>query len=251
MKKIFLFAFLLPGYMSAEAQEVKNRIHQFADFSAAAGSSQATFSLSYVHNWRLGKVKKFEVGLGARWTTFTGSKVDFLTAAPAKYTRSFTAPFIIFFAGQKEENFDTLTVQRPLTHSINITLNLGYHIGTKWYAGFNIDAIGFTFGRSGSSVFTGHNATNGMKGTFIDPNSKPSSFNVLLTGDHDIGTLNSEFFIRYKLSSRIQLKALYQFIFVEYESNVEFVEQQIQDGPTNNRFRNKGNLFGLGLSFQL
>jgi hypothetical protein len=101
-----------------------------------------------------------------------------------------TFPFLIFFAGQKEENFDTLVVQRPLTNSINVTFNIGYNISPRWYAGFNIDVIGFTFGRKSSAVFTGINASTGEQGTFTEPESIPASFNLLLTGDHDLGSLN-------------------------------------------------------------
>ena len=250
MKKNFILILFTALGVNCFAQEESKKTHRFADFTATAGSSQFAFSLSYVYNWRLGKRQRFEIGLGGRWTTFSGSKIDFLTAGPAKYTRSFTTPFVIFFAGQKEENFDTLTVQRPLTHSINLTLNFGYHIGKKWCAGFNIDAIGFTFGRETSAVFTGDNAATGMKGMFIDPSVKPASFNLLLTGDHDYGTLNSEFFLKFKVSSHFQLKAVYQFIFVEYETTRTVVAQQIPGGPVNIRFRNKGNLFGAGISYE-
>src|SRR5690349_18815694 len=109
-------------------------INRFVDLTGTVGSSQGTASFAWVNNWKLWKKQKFEIGVGARWTSYFGNKKEFLTSGPAKYTRSFTVPFLIFFAGQNEENFDTLTVQRPLTHSLNITANLGYNISPKWYA---------------------------------------------------------------------------------------------------------------------
>ena len=213
----------------------------FADVTGTVGASQGTGAAGYVHNWRIGKKRKIEAGLGIRWTTYGGTKKDFLTAGPAKKTRTHTTPFLIFFAGQEEQNFDTLTIQRPQTNSLNLTVNLGYNLSEKWYAGFNIDLIGYSFGRKGSGILT----SNGI--TTADPNSKPATFNVLLTGDHDRGTLNSEFFVKYKFHDRWAAKAVYQFIFVEYET--ELRKQTFSDGSMNNRFRNKANNVGLGIAY--
>ena len=226
----------------AVAQQANKGINQFLDLSGTAGSSQGSAAFAYVHNWKLWKKRKFEIGVGARFTSYFGTKTDFITAGPAKYTRSFTFPFLIFFAGQKEENFDTLTVQRPFTNSLNITANLGYSFSPKWYLGFNIDVIGVTFGRKGSAVFQSNGASQ------TEPGAKPAAFNVLLTGDHDRGTLNSEFFVSYKVAPNWRIKGIYQFLFVEYET--ASVQQQIHNGPVNTRFRNKANNFGLGVTYE-
>ncbi len=235
----FLLGIALCASMMAFSQ--KSSRNQFADITGTIGNSQGSGALAYVHNWKIGKKQRIEVGVGARLTTYFGTKKDFLTAGPAKKTRSATTPFLIFFAGQEEQNFDTLTVQRPLTNSLNLTANLGYNISSKWFAGFNIDLIGFTFGRNGSGILTAAGTTT------VEPNAKPTTFNVLLTGDHDRGSLNSEFFLKYKLDNRWALKAVYQFIFVEYETETR--KQTFSDGSTNMRFRNKANNFGLGLAY--
>lgn len=243
-KSITIVLYFLTIIGSAVAQKnIAANKSEFLDLTATVGSAQGSVAASYVYNWKLGANKKFEIGIGGRWTTYFGTKKDFLTAGPAKYTRSFTAPFLIFFAGQEENNFDTLVVQRPLTSSLNATINLGYSISSKWYVGFNIDAIGFTFGRKSSSIFT----SNGI--TKTDPDSKPSAFNVLLTGDHDKGSLNSEFLLRYKVAPRWSIKAVYQFVFVEYQSKT--VQQTFSDGKKNDLFRNKANNLGIGVSYFL
>lgn len=241
MKSIINILVLLALSASVIAQSKTHSIYKFADITSTAGSSQGSAAASYVYIWKIGKQQKIETGIGARWTTYFGTKKDFLTAGPAKKTRASTTPFLIFFAGQQEKNFDTLTVQRPLTNSLNLTINLGYNLSGKWYAGFNIDLIGFTFGRKGSAILTSNGKTTN------EPNAKPASFNVLLTGDHDRGTLNSEFFVRYKLKERWTLKGVYQFIFIEYET--ETMKQTFSDGSTNNRFRNKANNFGIGIAY--
>ena len=235
---ILCLFFFLPSLI---AQKKSNKFTNWVDAGISVGQSQGAFSLSYNYAKRIGKKQKWEIGTGLRLSSYMGSKKDFISAGPAKYTRSFTFPFLIVFAGQNEANFDTLTVQRPFTNSLNLQFNLGYHFSDKWYAGCNIDIIGASFGRKGSAVFT----SNGQ--TTTDPNVKPSPFNLLLTGDHDKGSLNSEFLLGYSLNKKIRVKAFYQFIFIEYKS--QSVSQIYDDGTINNRFRNKANNLGVGVSY--
>ncbi len=241
MKNIFALTILLLAGMNVVGQTKDHNRNQFADFSVTAGKSQQTFALSYVYNWKVGRKKKWELGVGARNTLYTGVKNEYITAGPARLTRSNTIPFIIFFAGQKEENFDTLEVQRPLINLFNITANIGYNISPKWYAGFNIDVIGFSIGRKSSAALT----SNGVN--YTEPSAKPTTFNLLLTGDHDRGSLNSEFFVRYRLDKRWSLKAIYQFLFEEYETSR--FKQITSDGTVIRHFRNKANNFGVGVSY--
>ena len=242
MKKNILIITLLFFYANMNAQTGPSKINRFSDFTATAGKSQGSVAASFVNNWKFGKKKRLEAGLGLRWTSYFGTKTDFITA-PAKLARTTTTPFIIFFAGQREENFDTLTVQRPFTNSVNITINLGYNFTEKFNAGFNIDLVGFTFGRKSSAILTSNGNTK------FEAAAKPTSFNVLLTGDNDYGTLNSEFFLKYKLNKKWGIKAVYQFLFIEYKTNT--VNQIAADGTIVNRFRNKANNFGAGVSYNL
>jgi hypothetical protein len=221
-------------------QKAPDRINQFADVAGTIGSSQGTAALSYIYNWRLGKKRKWEAGLGVRWTSYFGTKKDF-TTAPARLARSTTTPFIIVFAGQKTQNWDTLTVQRPFINSVNLSANFGYNFSEKWSVAFNIDLIGFSFGRKGSGILT----SNGI--TRNEPDAKPTSFNVLLTGDNDYGSLNSEFFVKYKLNGRWGLKAVYGFYFGEYKTST--VKQTAPDGTIVDRFRVKANTLGIGASY--
>jgi hypothetical protein len=241
---IIIAAALLP--VISWSQSKQKSTSQWVDFTGTIGSSQGTIAGAYAYNWKFGKKHRLELGTGLRWTTYAGTKKNFITSGPAKYTRSFTTPFLIFFAGQKEANFDTLEVQRPLANSINVTINIGYSISPKWYTGFNIDVIGYTFGRRTGGVLSGKNGA-GQQGNYSDNRVDPTPFNLLLTGDHDKGTLNSEFFLRYQLTDKWRIKGVYQFIFVEYKTQT--VQQAIPNGPLNEVFRNKANNLGLGLSY--
>lgn len=222
--------------------QTKSNVNSYLDFSAAFAESQTAFSGAYFHNWGLGKKKKWEMGYGIRSTTFFGTKNEFITA-PANLARTTTTPFAIVFAEENVQNLDTLTVQRPLTSSINLSANFGYHFSSKLSAGFNIDVIGFTFGRTSSAILI----SNGVTKTEIA--AKPAPINLLLTGDNDLGSLNSELFLKYKLNHKWGLKALYQFLFVEYKTTT--IKQVAPDGTQVDRFRNKANLFGLGVSYQI
>ncbi len=244
MKHLFFVAILsLVCVNGINAQyNPKSKANRFADFTATVGNQEGAAALSYVYNWRLGKNKKLEIGIGARLTSYLGTKKDFITA-PARLARSTSVPFLVVFAAQEEQNFDTLVVQRPLTFSANATVNLGYNFNSRLYGGFNIDLVGFTVGRTTSGVFKSNGTTT------TEPAAKPSAFNLLLTGDNDLGSLNSEFFLKYKISSRVALKAVYQFLFVEYKTTT--LSQTAPDGTSVNRFRNKSNQFGLGVSYAL
>ncbi|MCY7292171.1 MAG: hypothetical protein LH615_08310, partial [Ferruginibacter sp.] len=123
---------------------------------------------SYVHTWKLGKRKFFEAGLGARFTTMFGEKINYSTA-PARLARTNTTPFLIVFAGQKFENWDTLTVQRPSVNSLNLSINFGYNFNKRWSAIFNIDLLGFSFGKKTAAILT----SNGI--TRTEPVAKPTS----------------------------------------------------------------------------
>lgn len=235
-KKIFTLLFSAATFVSVHAQN-KN---VFTDVTGTIGSKQGAASASYVHNWKLWERKKWEAGFGVRWTSYFGIKKDFVTA-PAKLARSTTFPFVIVFAGQEIQNWDTLTVQRPFINALNISANFGYNFNSHWYGGFNIDVIGVSFGRNTSSILTSDGTTT------TEASTKPSTFNLLLTGDNDKGTLNSEFFLKYRIDKRWSIKGVYQFLFTEYKTTS--ITQTAPDGTLVNRFRNKVNAVGLGVSY--
>ena len=239
-KKIITSLFVVVSATSFGQISNNGKLNRFVDAAGTLGQSQGTTAASYVHKWRIGKKRKLEAGLGLRWTTYVGTKTNF-TTAPARLARSNTTPFLIVFAGQETDNWDTLTVQRPFINSLNVSANFGYNITNRWSLGFNIDLIGFSFGRKGSGILTSNAKTRN------EPAAKPASFNVLLTGDLDYGSLNSEYFVRYRLNDKWSVRAIYEFYFGEYETNT--VKQIAPDGTEVSRFRNKANTLGLGITY--
>ena len=237
---LFTGLFLAVSLPAQNKGRVSNK-RQFADLAGTVGSNRGTAALSYVHNWKIGRKQRWEAGIGARFTSSFGIKQQF-TTAPAKLARTSTTPFLIVFAGQATANWDTLTVQRPWANALNLTANFAYNFNSVWSAGFNIDLIGFAFGRKSAAVLT----SNGI--TRTEPAATVSHFNALLTGDLDYGNLNSEFFIKYQLNQQWAIRGVYQFLFNEYKT--ASIKQIAPDGTEVDRFRNKANNVGLAVTYQ-
>ena len=208
------------------------------DIGIAFGSSQGTLSGAYIHNWNLGKQQKIQIGVGGRITGYLGANQYYLTA-PAKLTSGKTGPSV-FFTENIEANIDTFLITKPHVFAINALINLGYKVTQKITVGFNIDAIGFSFGGEKRG-----NYINGSQGQ--NATSKPTGFNLLLISDNDLGSLNSEFYGKYQLTEKLALKAGFQFLFTEYTTDIE-----VQQFPEpNDRFRNKSSMFTAGVSFNV
>jgi len=236
---IVLVSGLLIGLnASAQKENPAKPVHTFFDLTGAIGSGQGSVAGSYVYNFKTGKKKKFELGLGLRFTSYFGSNQNF-TTAPAKLTSGKTGP-AVFFSDNIPENIDTLFFNKPQINSLNLSFNFGYHFTPKFLVGFNIDAIGFSFGGSKTATYLDGNNIN-------PPTAKPTGFNLLLISDNDLGSLNSEFFGTYQFSKNWSAKAGYQFLFTEYTTDQKV--QTTPDGQKNDRFRNKMSAIAVGLVY--
>jgi hypothetical protein len=223
-KQLSLFLITISLVSAAAAQKVTDRKQHFADLSFGFGNSQGSISAGYFYNLNLGLKKKFFIGTGIRFNAYYGSKINYLSA-PAK------------LAGE-ESKIDTLVAPKPSVYAINALINLGYNFNAKIQAGFNIDLIGFSFGPQGKPTFIAN-------GTPTLTQAKPTGFNALLVGNNDMGTVNSEFYLRYKINNKFGVKAAYQYFFTELTTvtKVQTVPEQ------NDRFRNKASLFNIGFSY--
>lgn len=217
---ISLFLFLTITSFSQDHGTV-----DYLTLTGAIGSNQGSVSLDYFHLWRVGKSKKIEIGLGGRFTSYFGSSQYYTSAPPS-------------LAADVNKS-DSLLLQSPQVNALNLAINLGYQLSRKFGLGFNIDAVGLSFGGK-------------QNGTYINGNlgqattSNPTSFNLLLIGNNDKGSLNSEFYLRYFFKDKLAMKVAYQYLFTEYTT-----ETQVQQLPEpNDRFRNKSSLFSLGITKQ-
>lgn len=237
--KIILTGFLLlQGAFIAFAQDLPKgyQYNNNFDLAFAIGGSQFTVSPSWAHLHGIGKKEKFKIGYGVRFNAVFGSNQIFVTA-PAKLTSGKTGPTVLF-TDNILANFDTVSLVKSQVNSLNAFINLQYSFTRKFDLGFNIDALGFSFGGKQGGTFT-YNGVN----TAIS--AKPTTANVLLTSDNDLGSLNSEFYARYWFNEKWAIKAGLTFIFSEYTTNTK-----VQQFPeANDRFRNKASQAMISVSF--
>lgn len=195
------------------------------DIALGAGSGQFSGALSWVHFHGIGKKEKFKIGYGIRFTSYFGSNQNYITA-PAELTG-------------KPESIDTLFMANAQSNALNLSINLQYSFSPKFDVGFNIDAVGLSFGGKQTGKFI-----SSIRPTTVSETQTASitSFNVLLVGDNDIGTLNSELYVRYWLSEKIGIKAGVGFLFTEYTTDNKLTYD-------NDRFRNKSMMGMIGITY--
>jgi hypothetical protein len=222
---------------NAVAQK-SSTVDKSASFTAAFGSKQFSTALAYQHLWKLGKKHRSQIGIGARLTNNFGSNL-YYTTAPAKLTSGKTGPGV-FFADDLPQNIDSVLFKNSQVNALNISINLAYNVYKKITVGFNIDAIGFSFGGSQSGTYF----ANGGIGSATA--AKPTSFNALLISDNDKGSLNSEFYAQYKFDNKWGAKIGFQFLFTEYTTSTQI--QTTPDGQKNDRFRNKASGISFGVT---
>lgn len=222
MRLFFLTILVIANFESYSQKESSD----FVSISGGIGNKEGSIYGAYLHTWKLGKARKIEIGTGVRLTSYF-SKGKYYTSAPAKLANT-------------GDNIDSLFISRPQLNSFNLAILLAYHITPRITAGFNIDALGLSFGGN-------QNATYLTEGASLVASAKPTSFNILQVGNNDKGMLNSEFFIQYRILNKSSLKIAYQYLFTEYTTTTAV--QQIPEA--NDRFRYKSGLLSVGISYLL
>jgi hypothetical protein len=228
---------LLVSFLAIVSTSFAQKVKQDASFSLGFADHQVTTALQYQHIWLVGKKKKLGIGTGARLTNSFGNK-NFFTTAPAKLTTGKTGPGV-FFGDQIIPNIDSVFFPKSQINALNLTINFTYDITNKIKLGFNIDAIGFSFGGSQTGTYypnPGRPITTAV--------AKPTGFNLLLISDNDLGSLNSEFYAQYSINKKFAAKLGFQFLFNEYKTNTKI--QTTPAGDTNDRFRYKSTGIAIG-----
>jgi hypothetical protein len=236
-KKLISTVFVSVILMGVHAQ--KSNVDKYAAFTVAFGSKQFSTALSYQHLWKLGKNQKLAIGGGVRLTNHFGNNL-YYTTAPAKLTSGKTGPSV-FFADDIPQNIDSVLFKKSQVNALNLSINFSYNVYKKITLGFNIDAIGFSFGGKQNGFYLGNN------GIGAATTAKPTGFNALLISDNDRGTLNSEFYAQYKMNDKWGVKLGFQYLFTEYTTDTKV--QTTPDGQKNDRFRSKGSGISLGVTY--
>jgi len=200
------------------------------------GGNQFGASIAWNKLHSITKKKRFKIGYGVRFTTQAGSNLEY-TTAPAILT-SGKSGLAVLFSENIPANIDTLTIGKSQNNALNISINLQYTFKGKLDLGFNIDALGFSFGgKTSGTYFANQSLLNGTKQA-----AKPTSINALLTSDNDIGMLNSELYLRYWFKPNWGVRLGVSFLFTEYTTDNEL-------RLSNDRFRNKALMGMVGVTY--
>jgi hypothetical protein len=241
--KIKILVFLMcVGFTKVMAQNDEKKITT-ADIALAAGSGFSP-AIGLSKTFGIGQKNKFKIGYGIRYTGFFASKEIMARTAPAKLTSGKSA-LAALFSEDIVSQIDTISLTKTQTHAINLGIHLGYALSKKLDIGFNIDAIGLTFGGAQSAKFIGNNSdVTGKSNNNKTFSASPSKFNLLLISDSDLGSLNSEIFARFWVTEKVGIRAGASFQFVEYTTKSKLAFD-------NDRFRSKQLLPMVALTVKL
>lgn len=234
MKHIITLLILGLMSFSVKAQVPFKENHNFG-LALSAGSQEFNAALSWNQTHGVFKNNKFKLGYGMRYNFYTGSDKDY-TTAPAELTSDMTGPGVLF-SETYPENIDTFRVGNATHHSLNAVIYLEYDFNDHWGLGFNIDAIGFSFGPEINGNIISSDAPENFE--VNEFKAKPTSANVLLISDNDIGMLNSELYAKYNVNQKLGFRVGFTFEFTEYTT-----EQKFDFNFDNDRFRYKS-LMGM------
>jgi hypothetical protein len=237
---LFLFCLSAFGITRSNAQSSDYRkTTQVLDFSLATKGDFTTAALSLNRLHGLGWSHRFRIGYGLRFTSAFGSNTDYRTA-PAKLT-SGNESIVALFSDDLVANIDTIRFPKTQINSLNISINLEYAISRKLEVGFNIDAIGVSFGGNQTGTFTANSPVrSSLSGTMQE--AKPTAFNLLLISDSDRGSLNSEAYVRYRFTPKVSVRGGLGFQFNEYTTLRKLTLE-------NDRFRAKNAMPLLAVSY--
>lgn len=231
-----LFSLLFHSLFAQDKYTTRRfKYNNYYDLAISVGKGLAV-APSWSHFHKIGRKGKFQLGYGIRLTSLFGSKVKHITA-PAKFTTANTGLGVIF-QETIEANLDTLTLEKIQVNAINININLQYAFSKQWEIGFNIDALGVSFGGAQKGTFVARSQGRNPS----QETAKPTTLNLLLTSDNDIGSLNSELYLRYWFHTQWAVRGGLTFAFSEYTSSGKLVFD-------NDRFRAKILMLMLGITF--
>lgn len=126
--------------------QTPGKTSKFIDLALGIGDSEGSLALAFNCDRGLGKNRKVVVGLGARFTSYLGKNQYYITA-PARLTSGSTGPGVLF-KENIEANLDTFLIKTSQVNSFNLVITVGYNFSERLMLRFNIDAIGFSFGKN-------------------------------------------------------------------------------------------------------
>lgn len=165
------------------------------DLSLGFGPNNVIVAPSFVLKWGV---------LNERVAVGTGLRMSYLSTSDAVFGNE--------TYGAAADNLYKTSIANLSTASFNIPIYLSIRPFDKIYLGANIDVIGLTFGGNAS----GQNYITKPDGDEVAVDVSASTFNLMLGGGaNDIGSLNSEFYLGYRFTNFLSVRAGYTLFFSE------------------------------------
>ncbi len=205
------------SYAQNSEEKTGYKYNNHFDIALSVGKSEFATSLSWSKLHDIAIKGKFKIGYGIRLTNYFGSGKAY-TTAPASLI--------------KEQKIDEVIISSAQTNSLNATINFQYSLSRRFEAGFNIDALGLSFGGE----------KNAAKSALVVAKARPTRANFLLVGNNDIGSLNSEFYLRFWMAEKMAIRVGFNHLFSEYTTDTKLAHN-------NNRYRLITNLGFVALTF--
>ena len=255
MKQLLFVVFFVCSLHSFAQSPVSARLSSGYDLGMAYSTHNYNPSIAYYQLINLGERKLLSLGWTARLGAFYGDNLNYYTA-PARLTHGKTGfdalsgPLIV-------DNIDTVRYDYVTMTSLNVGIRAQLNLGPV-EIGASADLVGLTLGKSRTgryqsskgqfrlySASGADSTTTYFQGVNTFQSSRPSTFNLRLLGDNDIGTLSTEVYARVRVSQRIGVKLGYQWLTTETTvSNRDVIAD-------NSRFRNRVGMGYLALTFPL
>jgi hypothetical protein len=215
------------------------RYNNYFELSGLVSPDLYGGAASWSHYHNTGKKKKnFKIGYGARITSVFGIDRNYVTA-PAKLTRGVTGPIAVF-SERLLDNYDTIYLARPQVNFLNLYFSIQYTFFRRLDVGLNADLAGVSFG---TKEITEYYSSKNNPGDYSQAQrAYPTGFNIMLLGDNNIGSLNSEVFARFWITNQWAVKASLNFVFTEYTT-----VNALRLG--NDRFRDRTFMAGVAVTF--
>lgn len=158
------------------------RATRSAGFAFGSGEQTTLFAASIGWDHSLTRLPRAQVGYGVRLNLVSGSTQNFTEADP-------NIP-----PAQRA----SILIEDPLLVAVNFFAQAQFALLAGVAAGFNIDAIGIGFGPSRVGVPS--------TGATADSTVSAQHFNLLQGGIRDRGSLNSEFYVAFRVRARVAIR---------------------------------------------
>lgn len=198
MKKGLLFLFILIGgltrvHATADGDSTKKCVqiwkeNHMVDLSLTVGNNIMISSLQWDKLFALGFTKKrLKVGFGARMNISNFWDYSMFTGKPQR-----TAPGI----------FDTLVMKHQTTYFLNLQFIAEVALLKWWDIGMNIDLVGVSWGPKAEGSYYSHASGDSASLQL----AQPENLNLMLFGNNDFGSLNSQFYMRFWPAKNLCIK---------------------------------------------